>query len=111
MSSNTAIRIIEQEDGTWEALKYDVDQGADKAGGAWLGLANLDVALDLIRDWTSEYGLEIVRLKDQLPRLSLSEAAEQHVVRLVADNNFGLPFTRSDVVQAFISGGVYEAEE
>ena len=65
MSSNTAIRIAEQKDGTWEAVLYDVDDPVFNAGGAWIGIESLDAALDIVKSWSSEYGLEIVRLKDR----------------------------------------------
>ncbi len=64
MSDNTGIQITELRAGGWEVRRYSMDTGQE-VGRASVGLyGSLDAALDRVHTMESEYGLEIVRLKD-----------------------------------------------
>ncbi len=117
MSDNTAIRITEQPDGTWEVCQYDTDRGPPPYPYSMSAPFRVEVgqdfdhALDIADGKTSEYGLEIVRLKDrEKPAdIVLAEAAQKYAVSLLPDSFVEeLPGWCNDIVTAFIQGAGYQ---
>ncbi len=91
MSSNDIVRITEMEDGTWEVLQCDVDMDVDKYSprSTLLRYDTLDAALDRAQSMYAEYGLDIVRLKDQ--QQDTIESAAGDYARHVLDTDFSFP--------------------